>query len=237
MKIELQAIIPPMSAPKKGVIFDFNGTLFSDVPQHSEAWAAFSATLLGHPLSPSEVQALVGKNNRLTLESIVSRPITDSELQRWSDEKEVLYRKICLEHPSTFHLADGAVDLLDFLKANAVPMAVASMAGPDNMAFYEQHFGLAHWFARDHLICDTGDLPSKPDPAIYLKALTVLGLAAGDCIVVEDSLHGIEAARNAGIGFIYAIGAKERHEELRKLPGVADVIADFKEFDRALLGL
>jgi beta-phosphoglucomutase-like phosphatase (HAD superfamily) len=224
-----------MTAPKKAVIFDFNGTLFSDVPQHSEAWTAFSARLRGAPLSPDEVRALVGKNNRLTLESIVSRPITDAELEKWSDEKEVLYRSICLANPASFHLAPGAVELLDFLKLRAFPRAVASMAGLDNMDFYAKHFDLARWFPKELLIYDTGDIASKPDPAIYLKALSLLGVAADDCIVVEDSLHGIEAAHRAGIGFIYAIGARERHEALGALPGVSGVIADFTEFDRSLL--
>jgi beta-phosphoglucomutase-like phosphatase (HAD superfamily) len=220
---------------RKGVIFDFNGTLFSDVPQHSEAWTTFSATLRGAALSPEEVQSLVGKNNRLTLQYIVGRTITDAELDKWSDEKEVRYREICLKHTDTFHLTDGAVELLDFLKAEGIPCAVASMAGLDNMTFYEEHFDLAKWFAHDHLLYDTGDIPSKPDPAIYLKALSLLGLAAQDCIVIEDSVYGIEAARRAGIGFIYAIGAREYHEGLRKLPGVSGVIADFTEFDRKLL--
>jgi beta-phosphoglucomutase-like phosphatase (HAD superfamily) len=224
-----------MTVLKKAVIFDFNGTLFSDVPQHSEAWTAFSATLRGTPLSTNEARALLGKNNRLTLESIVSRPITDAELDKWSDEKEILYRSICLANPDTFHLTPGAVELLDFLKAKFIPRAVASMTGLDNMSFYVKHFDLERWFPQELLIYDTGDIASKPDPAIYLKALSLLGVAASDCIVVEDSLYGIEAANRAGIGFIYAIGARECHDALRALPGVTGVIADFTEFDRSLL--
>jgi beta-phosphoglucomutase-like phosphatase (HAD superfamily) len=103
------------------------------------------------------------------------------------------------------------------------------------MAFYEQSFRLRDWFDADHLICDTGDVPSKPDPAIYFRALRVLGLEGQDCIVVEDSASGIEAARRAGIGFIYAIGARERHAQLKQIEGVSEAIADFNEFDRNFL--
>jgi phosphoglycolate phosphatase-like HAD superfamily hydrolase len=56
------------------------------------------------------------------------------------------------------------------------------MAGLGNMTFYEKHFDLAQWFAHDHLLYDTGDIPSKPDPAIYLKALNLLGVAPEDCM-------------------------------------------------------
>ena len=38
----------------------------------------------------------------------------------------------------------------------------------------------------------------KPDPAVYLKALAGLGLAANDCLVIEDSLPGVEAATHGG---------------------------------------
>ena len=39
----------------------------------------------------------------------------------------------------------------------------------------------------------------KPDPEVYLKALAGLGLAANDCLVIEDSLPGVEAAKAAGL--------------------------------------
>jgi beta-phosphoglucomutase-like phosphatase (HAD superfamily) len=108
------------------------------------------------------------------------------------------------------------------------------MAGGDNMDFYKEHFGLLNWFDNKHILFDTGELPSKPDPAIYLKTAEQLGVPPRECVVVEDSGHGIEAARRAGIGYIYAIGSTNRLEELAKIPGVSAAISDFHAVDRTL---
>ena len=62
----------------------------------------------------------------------------------------------------------------------------------------------------------------KPDPEIYLRAAELLGIAAQDCIVFEDSLAGIEAARGAGMR---PVGVRTTHAEL---PGAALTIDDFR---------
>jgi ABC-type multidrug transport system fused ATPase/permease subunit len=61
----------------------------------------------------------VGKNNRVTIEAIVGRPITDAELATWSDAKERTYRDICVAHPETFRLAPGVKDNIKFGKPKA----------------------------------------------------------------------------------------------------------------------
>jgi beta-phosphoglucomutase-like phosphatase (HAD superfamily) len=103
------------------------------------------------------------------------------------------------------------------------------------VAFYVEHLGLGRWFPPPWIIYDRGHTPGKPAPHIYLEAAEVLGLPPAACVVVEDSLAGIAAARAAGIGRVVALGPAERHAELAALPGVDEVIVDLSRFPRHLL--
>ena len=65
---------------------------------------------------------------------------------------------------------------------------------------------------------------TKPAPDPYLRAAAKIGLAPGECAAVEDSKHGVQSARAAGIGFIIALGDKKQHSYLSRLPGVKLVV-------------
>jgi beta-phosphoglucomutase-like phosphatase (HAD superfamily) len=86
------------------------------------------------------------------------------------------------------------------------------------------HLNLARWFHVPDIVFDDGLLPGKPAPDTYLRPAQNLCLKPGDCIVVEDAYSGIQAAREAGIGRIIAIGPASTHDRLREIDGVDDVI-------------
>ncbi len=219
-----------------GVIFDFNGVLFWDNPLHEEAWRQYSARLRGRPLADQEMTEQVhGRVNRDIFAYVLSRMPADDELARLAEEKEIIYRRLCLEAGEAFRLSPGAVELLDHLAASDVPRAIATSSPWVNLSFYIEHLALGRWFAPDRLIYDRGHYPGKPAPDIYLEAAEALRLPPAACVVVEDSLAGIAAARAAGIGRIVALGPAERHGELVALPGVTDVVVDLSQFPRHLL--
>ena len=219
-----------------GVIFDFNGVLFWDNPLHEEAWRQYSARLRGRPLSDREMAEQVhGRVNRDILAYVLGAPPADDQLARLIEEKEIIYRRLCLEAGPAFRLSPGAMELLDHLAALAIPRAIATSSPLVNVSFYVEHLGLGRWFPPPWLIYDRGHYPGKPAPHIYLEAAGALGLPPPACIVVEDSLAGIAAARAAGIGCIVALGPAERRAELAALPGVGEVIVDLGHFPRQLL--
>lgn len=211
----------------QGIIFDLNGVLLWDGALQEQAWAEFSAALRGRALSPQEMARHVhGRNNRYTLEYLLSRPLdlTGGELERLSEEKERTYRRLCLAQGAGFCLSPGAASLLDWLAAHDVPRAIATASGKANVDFFRQHLGLDRWFAAEAIVHDDGTLPGKPAPDLYWRAARVLGLPLAACVVVEDSLSGLEAARAAGAGLVVALGLPGEREALAALPGVSLVV-------------
>ena len=93
-------------------------------------------------------------------------------------------------------LKQGARELLEALKQKKIPMAVASSSGMETIQIYLESVGVIAYF--DALVTGRG-FPSKPAPDIFLEAARQLRAAPENCLVLEDSVHGIQAGRNAGM--------------------------------------
>ena len=220
----------------KGIIFDFNGTLYWDSQLHYDAWREFSAILRGKPFSDEEMrEKMFGHTNEDIIEYAIGHKPTPEMVEKYGKEKEALYRKRCLLKPEEFHLASGAVELLDYLKENNIPRTIATMSEWDNVEFYIKEFHLEKWFDLDKIVYSDGTIPGKPAPDIFLIAAKKIGLSPADCVVVEDAIAGIISAKRAGIGKIIAIASLEPLEFYQKMEGVNGIIQNFYEFDRSLL--
>lgn len=221
-----------------GVIFDFNGVLLWDNHLHEEAWRRFSARLRGTPMTDEEMRREVhGRVNRDIFAYVLDRSVEGEELRALLEEKETIYRRLALESGDTYRLSPGAVELLDDLVALDIPRAIATSSPWVNVAFFIERLHLHRWFPSERIVYDHGRYPGKPAPDIYLEAAERLGGAPGRFIVVEDSIAGIQAARDAGIGATVAIGPAAGHAELAAMPGVGAVIETLEAFPRHWLGI
>ena len=190
----------------KGFIFDFNGTLFWDSKLHYDAWIDYSTKLRGYPFSDEEMQKyMFGRTNSDIIEYAVGKKLPESEIIELAKEKESYYRNMCKKLPEQFHLAEGVEEFLDFLKSKNIPMTIATMSEKDNVDFYKKEFNLAKWFDLDKIVYSDGTIPGKPNPDIFLIAADKIGVNPKECVVFEDALSGIEAAKRAGIGTIVAV--------------------------------
>lgn len=217
----------------KGIIFDFNGTLFWDSQLHYDAWEDFSRILRGTPFTKEEMRdRMFGHTNADIIEYAIGKKPTPEMVEKYGKEKESLYRKQCLMKPEMFKLAPGAIDFLDFLKENNIPKTIATMSEWDNVEFYIKEFNLAKWFELDKIVYSDGTIPGKPSPDIFLIAAKKIGLNPKDCVVVEDAIAGIESAKSAGIGKIYAIASLEPDSFYEQMSGIEKIIHNFDEFDR-----
>ena len=191
----------------KGILFDFNGTLFFDSKLHMEAFRRyFKAHGIAVPTDEYMVHNIFGRTNEQIVRQNCDPNATEADVAAFSEEKEILYRDMCLSDPQSFHLVEGAEELLDALLASKIPYCIATGAGLDNMKFYFEHFGLSRWFSLDkNVVYDDGSFNSKPAPDIYLLAAKKIGLAPEECAVFEDGTSGMISATRANTGVLVAI--------------------------------
>jgi beta-phosphoglucomutase len=196
-------------APAKtytGIVFDFNGTMFRDNEFHIRAWMEFAARYGFRMTRDDYLDEFIGKTSAKALELLLEIPLDSENLHQLYEEKEAIYRALCLEDPQNFVLAPGLVQLLDVLADASVPMAIATASTLPNVEFFIDQFKLLRWFKLEHIVYDNGQIANKPAPDIYLLAAERLGLPAGELVVVEDSPTGAAAAQGAGAGCLVITG-------------------------------
>ena len=147
-------------------------------------------------------------------------------ITKYSQLKEVFYRKFCLEDQEKFHLVEGTVEFFNNLKEKEIPFTIASASIKTNIDFFVKEFGLAKWINPEDIVYDDGSYENKV--AMFQDAAKKLRVDIKECMIVEDSVSGIHSAYLAGCRNIVVIDSSNRAEEYRALPGVVKVIQNFK---------
>ena len=121
----------------KGVIFDFNGTLFFDSEKHVLAWGKMGEELRGYGIGTEEMQAhFYGVPNNRAIEYLLQKECDEAELTKYSELKESFYRDFCKEDPESFHLVAGAHEFFDQLVKENIPFTIASASIKPNIDFF-----------------------------------------------------------------------------------------------------
>lgn len=209
----------------KGVIFDFNGTLFYDTPFHNTAWQRMVKELTNTDLDDDLRVKMHGKNNRDILQCI-NKNISDEDIISYSKRKEAIYRDICLENPDKLHLVNGAIELFNYLKEHNIPFTIASASIKENIDFFVKTFNLDRWFDLNKIIYDDGSHNNKI--SMFNKAAKLIDVDINDCIIFEDSKSGIAFAKEVSAGMVVGIG--NSFNDLISY-GADCCIKDFTEFE------
>lgn len=216
-----------MTEGYKGVIFDFNGTLFFDNDKHILAWSEISKMLRGRGITEEELlEHFNGVPNQKIVSYLLGREGIEEELEKYSQLKEELYRSFCLEDKERFHLVDGAKEFFDYLKEREIPFTIASASIKANIDFFVKEFELGNWMNPENIVYDDGSYENKI--AMFQDAAKKLGVDIKECMIVEDSVSGIYSGYLAGCRNIVVIDSSNRADEYRALPGVVRVVKDFK---------
>ena len=210
----------------KGVIFDFNGTLFLDNPKHVLAWSKISQDIRKCGVSEEELREhMNGVPNNKIVEYLYGGNCSKEDNDKYSALKEEYYREFCKEDKKSFHLVKGAEQYFDHLKENHIPFTIASASIKPNIVFFVESFHLDHWINPNNIVYDDGTYENKI--AMFHKAADVIGIDMKDIRIYEDSNSGIRNAYDAGCEQIVVICDKENEEEFLKRPGVIEVMQDF----------
>lgn len=216
-----------------GIVFDFNGTLLWDMDLHRETWEAAVRRVLGRTLSDDDWHHhLVGRTNAEIWPYLAGRPLDAAQVQVLGEQKEEAYRDLLRSRPDRLHLVDGAVELFELCLAEGLQIGIGTAAGQANKDFYVEVFGLHRWFRPERIVYDDGTRPGKPHPALFAMAMERLGVEPGRCLIVEDGLLGIRAARAAGAAKVYGIWATEEDRQQLATVPLDRVIHTYREMGR-----
>lgn len=210
--------------PYKGVVFDFNGTLFFDHEKHLLAWQKMAKEIAGYDLSEAELETRFhGVPNHVIIERLVGHTVDAQTIADMSCRKEALYREACLADPDHLQLVAGAKKFFDYLKEKHIPMTICSASIKENIDFFFEVFKLERWFDYTDVVYDDGTYVNKVE--MYKKACQVLGLKPSEVRVYEDAPSGIKNALEADIGQIVVISNKPCAIQNSRIIGV---YPDFK---------
>jgi HAD superfamily hydrolase (TIGR01509 family) len=178
------------------IIFDFDGTILDTESTEFAAWQAIYARF-GQQLEPLLWGRGVGTWNGFDplahLESRVGHALNPAQRQALQAEQHADNLARIAEQP----ILPGVRELIALAEAKGWPLAIASSS---DQTWVEGH--LARLGLRDHfaVLKTRYDVAAvKPDPALYLAALTALGVAPAEALAIEDSPNGAKAALAAGL--------------------------------------
>lgn len=128
------------------------------------------------------------------------------------------------------YLIDGVEELIKDLYANKIELILASSASKSTINRVFSRFQLDQYFS--HKISGENFPKSKPDPAIFLHAAEIAKSEHDECIVIEDSTNGVEAAFCANL---YCLGYKSVNSKKQNLEKANSIVDDFKQINAAYI--
>lgn len=189
----------------KAVIFDLDGVIVSTDECHYLAWKKMAD---GQGIYFDRIinNRLRGVSRMESLEIVLEkaeRSYTDEEKKALAEEKNNYYRDF-IKGLTPDDILPGVMSNLEELKANGIKIAIGSSS--KNTPVILENIGLKEYF---DAVSDGNNIKnSKPDPEVFLKAADMLGIAYGDCMIVEDADSGILAGKAAGMQTLSVNGAK-----------------------------
>lgn len=181
----------------KGVIFDLDGVLVSTDELHYQAWKKLADELGITQFGREDNKRQRGVSRMASLEVVLekdTRCYTQAEKAVLAERKNRYY-VAALETLTADALLPGAKDTLRWLRVKGILTAVGSAS--KNAPLILEKTGILPLF--DKISCGLDTTKSKPDPEVFLVAAHKLGLKPEECLVVEDSQAGIDAAAAGGM--------------------------------------
>ncbi len=178
----------------RGVIFDMDGVLTDSEPLINSAAIQMFAEK-GLTVRPRDFLPFVGAGEDRYIGGVAESYQFPLDLGAAKRRTYEIYLQLVPDRLRSF---PGAVELVRTCQQAGLRTALASSADRIKIAANLEKIGLpaANW---DALVTGEDVQVKKPAPEIFLRAATRLGLAPGQCVVLEDALNGVQAAKAAGM--------------------------------------
>jgi len=205
----------------KGIIFDLDGVLVSTDELHYLAWKRLADELHISDFTREDNERQRGVSRMASLEIVLEKSVqtySAEEKKRLAEKKNAYYVEL-LQNMNESAILQGVNRTLSELKQKNLLLSVGS-ASKNAPAILERTQLLPYL---NQVSCGLDTEKSKPHPEVFLIAADKMGLEPEDCLVVEDSAAGIQAARAGGMRSL-GVGPyfKQLHADF-EAPSLADV--------------
>ncbi len=200
-----------------GVLWDMDGTLVDTAELHYYAWVTLAREIC-RQFTRADFAATFGRRNPEIIRQVFNPAAPDEEVERLGNRKEELYRAQARRGVS---LLPGIPELLEDLHAAGLKQAIASSAPRANLDLILELTQMEPFIEAVVSMEDTER--GKPDPQVFLVAAAKLAVPPHRCVVVEDAIAGVEAARAGGMKCI-AVTFVGHHDPARLKAAGADLV-------------
>jgi beta-phosphoglucomutase len=204
----------------KACLFDLDGVVVDTAKYHFIAWQTLAKDL-GFEFTPEDNERLKGVSRMQSLDILLEiggMQFSNQEKQKMAEKKNALYVSF-IEKMTPLEILPGIEKFLQELKKNSIKTALGSAS--KNTPIILDRIRLSRLF--DAVVDGNSITEAKPNPEVFLKGAEALGVQPAECVVFEDAIAGIEAARNGGM---YCVGIG--HPETLELADL--VIPGFETF-------
>lgn len=202
----------------KAVIWDMDGVIVDTAPHHFSAWRKVFQKR-GIKFTEEDFRRNFGQRNDTIIRNTLGELTSQNGIDAIAREKERKFRKAVRQNIKPL---PGAIELIKSLGQHGFKLALASSAPIENIKLLTKGLGIDNCF---HAIVSGRDVTEgKPSPQGFLLAAQRLGVKPGNCIVTEDAIAGITAAKRAGM---YCLAVTNTHP--RPSLTEADLVVDTLE--------
>ena len=206
------------------IIWDVDGTLVDTAEQHFRAWSRLAAEI-GKPFTRADFAATFGMRNPDIIRKLFFPDADDARCAELGTQKEDLYRASVREEGT--QLLPGVAKLLAAFAEAGWPQAVGSSAPPGNL---ELLLGLTDTLRYFSAVVTGDDVRrGKPDPEVFLTAAAKLGADPRRCVVFEDAVAGVEAAKAGGMACVAVTFVGHHPADKLRAAGAEWVVASLEE--------
>ena len=206
------------------VIFDMDGVIVDTEPVHHYAYYQHFKQL-NIEISAEMYASFTGNSTRNIFQKLKAQFDLQEDVEDLILRKRHLFNE-AFDLKEDLYLIEGVEDLIKDLHANGIQLIVASSASNVTINRVFTRFNLHQYFT--HIVSGEDFPNSKPHPAIFEHAASLSVAPKENCIVIEDSTNGIQAAVSAGI---FCVGYNSFHSKDQDLSKANVVIQHFNELN------